>query len=184
VRTVYDVDGAARPDPLPETDAVRGPNGVLLAGDTPVLAQYVLAGGGTDVGGTLLASDAAGTSLFRVNGPVVILSHVTGLYKNDTWSGKKVTYQRVECTGGSVTVALQGDAALFKRPQTVTASEGGAVVGRAVIPVDGQTKLRVPLRPSRGEVCTVVFTVGRTAVPGPQDRRRLGAHFLSFTPHR
>jgi hypothetical protein len=52
-----------------------------------------------------------------------------------------------------------------------------------VIPVDGPTDLRVPLRPTRGKVCTVQFTVGRTAVPGSQDRRRLGAHFLSFNPH-
>jgi hypothetical protein len=183
VRTVYDVDGAGRPDPLPETDAARGSNGVLLADDKPVVAQYVLTGGGTEVGGTLLAHDDVGTDLYRVNGPVVILSHITGLYKNDTWSGKRVTYQRVECNGGSLTVALQGDAALFKRPQTVTATEGGAVVGHASIPVNGETKLRVPLRPSGGEVCTVHFTVGRTAVPGPQDRRHLGAHFLSFTPH-
>jgi len=41
----------------------------------------------------------------------------------------------------------------------------------------------VPLVPRNG-VCTVRFTVGRTAVPGPGDRRALGAHFLSFTPSR
>ncbi len=182
VRTVYDVDGAARPDPLPETDAVRAPNGVLLADDKPVIAQYVLVGGGVDVAGTRAAPpDQAGVELYRVNGPVVILSHVNGLYRNDTWSGARVTYQRVQCTGGSVTVALQGDASLFTRPQTVTATEGGAVVGHVAIPVDGQTNLEVPLRPSRDEVCTVQFHVGRTAVPGPQDRRRLGAHFLRFT---
>ena len=41
------------------------------------------------------------------------------------------------------------------------------------------TTLRVPLRPEHG-VCTVRYTVGRTAVPGPRDHRRLGAHFLTF----
>jgi hypothetical protein len=118
-----------------------------------------------------------------VNGAVVILSRVTGLYRNDTWSGPAVRYQRVECNGGSVSVLLQGDAGLFTTPQTVTAREGGAVVGHVRIPVEGQTTLRVPLHPSRG-VCTVRFAVGRTKVPGPQDRRRLGAHFLSFAYHR
>jgi hypothetical protein len=94
-----------------------------------------------------------------------------------------VPSQRVECTGGSVAVLLQGDAGLFTTPQTVTATEGGAVVGRARIPVEGQTTLLVPLHPSGG-VCTVRFAVGRTKVPGPQDGRRLGAHFLSFAYHR
>jgi hypothetical protein len=181
VRTVLDLEGAARPDPLPETDVTRAPNGVLLADGRPVLAQYVLAGGGTDIGGTRLVHDPVGVDLFRVNGPIVILSHVSGLYPNDTWSGRAVTYQRVQCTGGSLAVLLQGDAQLFPRPQTVVAREGGRTVGRVSIPVDGQTTLRVPLRPTGG-TCTVRFTVGRTAVPGPQDHRNLGAHFLSFTP--
>jgi len=180
VRTVYDVDGAARPDPLPETDASRAPNGVLLADGKPVVAQYVLAGGGVDVGGTRLVHDPVGVDLYRVNGPVVILSRVTGIYPNDTWSGRTVTYRRVQCTGGSLAVALQGDASLFTRPQTVVARENGAVVGRISIPVNGQTTLRVPLRPGAGSACTARFTVGRTKVPGPQDHRALGAHFLSF----
>ena len=82
--------------------------------------------------------------------------------------------------GGRLAVTLQGDEALFKQPQTVVATSGGRVVGRTSIPVNGQKVLRVPLRPSANRICTVRFTVGRTAVPGPQDRRRLGAHFLSF----
>ena len=179
VRTVYDVDGAALPDPLPETAATRSPNGVLMTASGPVHAEYVLADGAVELAGKLVASDPVGVDLYRVDGPVVILTHVTGLYPNDTWSGRQVDYQRVECAGGTLAVKLQGDAGLFTRPQTVVATEGGTAVGRASIPVTGETWLTVPLRP-RGSLCNVRFTVGRTAVPGPQDRRRLGAHFLDF----
>jgi hypothetical protein len=182
VGTVYDVDGAHPPDPLPETTATRAPNGVLTTGSGPVRAQYVLADGAVELAGKLVARDPVGVDLYRVNGPVVILTHVTGLYPNDTWSGRSVTYQRVECGGGTLAVTLQGDAGLFRRPQSVVASEAGTVVGRAVIPVDGVTTLRVPLRPEEG-VCTVRFAVAHTAVPGPRDRRRLGAHFLTFAYH-
>jgi hypothetical protein len=180
VRTVYDVDGAHRPDPLPEVEATRAPSGVLTtATGRAVRAQYVLADGAVELAGHVVARDPVGVDLYRVNGPVVILTHVSGLYPNDTWSRRTVTYQRVECTGGTVAVELQGDAGLFRRPQTVVATEHGAVVGRARIPVKGMTTLRVPLRPEHG-VCTVRYTVGRTAVPGPRDHRRLGAHFLTF----
>ena len=53
----------------------------------------------------------------------------------------RVTYQRVECTGGTLAVQLQSDPRLFTRPQTVVATEGGAVVGRATIPPTGETSL-------------------------------------------
>ena len=122
-------------------------------------------------------------ALYRVDGPIVIRNQVTGLYPNDTWSGKTVTYRRFECTGGSLAVELQADQKLFKTPQTVIATEHGNPIGRTAIPVAGITTMTVPLVPRNG-TCTVRFTVGRTAVPGPRDRRELGAHFLSFTPIR
>ena len=75
----------------------------------------------------------------------------------------------------------RGIESLFKTPQTVIATEHGNPIGRTIIPVTGVTTMTVPLVPRDG-ACTVRFTVGRTAVPGPQDQRRLGAHFLSFTP--
>jgi Dolichyl-phosphate-mannose-protein mannosyltransferase len=182
VRTVYDVDGAQPPDPLPEVTATQTPKGALVtARGEPVRAQYVLAD--VQLGGVRIATDPIGVSLYRVEGPVVILNRVTGLYPNDTWSGKTVTYRRVECDGGTLAVQLQGDASLFKTPQTVVATEHGSPIGRTVIPVTAITTMTVPLVPRNG-VCTVRFTVGRTAVPGPRDRRELGAHFLSFTPSR
>jgi hypothetical protein len=189
VRTVYDVDGAARPDPLPETAVTRQPNGELYtASGRPVRARYVLASGNVELAGKQVASDESGVDLYRVNGPVVILTGVHGLYPNDTWSGRTVAYQRVQCTGGSVAVQLQGDSRLFMRPQTVVATEGGEVVGRKTIPVSSQTTMTVPLRPAADGRCVVRFTVGRTLVPsrvlpGSRDTRPLGAHFLNFTYH-
>jgi hypothetical protein len=187
VRTVYDVDGANPPDPLPETAVNRKPDGTLATLDgKPVRAQYVLASGAVELAGKEIASDEAGVALYRVNGPVVILTRVRGLYPNDTWSGRSVTYQRVECTGGAVSVRLEGDPKLFKRPQTVTATENGRVAARRTIPASTQTTLLVPLHPASNGRCVVRFTVGRTLVPslvepGSSDTRALGAHFLNFT---
>jgi hypothetical protein len=186
VRTVYDVDDAQRPDPLPETNVRRRTDGVLaLADGRAVTAQYVLASGATELAGTVIGRDPVGVDLYRVNGPIVILTHVTGLWAGDTWSRKTVTYQRVECTGGKVAVTLQGDVKLFPDGQTVVASEAGAVVGRTRVPANGQTTLTVPLHPAANGRCVVDFTVGHTRVParvepGSSDPRALGAHFLNF----
>ena len=180
VRTVYDVEGAHPLDPLPEVAATQSRGGALtIASGAPALAQYVLSN--VEVGGKRVATDGVGVALYRVDGPIVILNRVTGLYANDTWSGKSVTYRRLECTGGTLAVELQGDERLFRTPQTVIATEHGNPIGRTLVPVTGVTTMTVPLVPRDG-TCMVRFTVGRTAVPGPQDERRLGAHFLSFTP--
>ncbi len=186
VGKVYDVDGVPTPDPLPEVVADRSSGGDLVTEGHPVRAQYVLASSTADVAGTRIGDDKQlGIGLYRVNGPIVILSRIGGLYRNDTWSGKTASYERVECTGGSLAVTLQGDDRLFKRPQTVVATEGDRVVGRATIPVSKETTLNVPLRPSADHRCAVVFTVGRTLVPGrvlpgSADPRPLGAHFLAW----
>jgi hypothetical protein len=106
-------------------------------------------------------------------------THITGLYPNDTWSGRSVTYTRTHCSGGHLTVALGSDPSLFTRTQVVTARERGHVVGRARIDPAGSASLAVALHPV-DSVCTVHFDVARTAVPGHGDRRALGAHFLAF----
>jgi Dolichyl-phosphate-mannose-protein mannosyltransferase len=185
VGTIYDVDAVHTPDPLPEVVANRSPAGDLVTAAGPVRARYVLASSTADVAGTRIAHDPLGVNLYRVNGPVVILSQIGGLYPDDTWSGKTASYQRVECTGGSLAVTLQGDPKLFRRPQTVIATEGGRIVGRATIPVSKETTLEVPLSPTADHRCAVLFTMGRTLVPervqpGSADRRSLGAHFLEW----
>jgi hypothetical protein len=110
-----------------------------------------------------------------------IAYRIDGLYPNDTWSGKRVTYTRLHCRGGRLTVDLAGDATLFSGRQTVSAE------GRSVSFQPSQTaSLTVPLRPGSDGTCRAVFTVTRTAIPalvvgGSRDTRTLGAHFNAFT---
>jgi hypothetical protein len=187
LRNVMNLAGPSA-DPLPQISVSRRADGVLLAGGKPMRAQYVLADGSSEVDGRTVAADPGiGLKLYRVDGPVILLTHVTGLYPNDTWSGKTVTYQRVRCKPGHLSVLLGSDPSLFSQTQTVVARAGGAVVGRVSVTPAGQATLTVPLAPARpGGSCTVRFTVTRTIVPkrvirGNTDDRPLGAHFLGFT---
>jgi hypothetical protein len=113
-------------------------------------------------------------ALRRTDGLVRIGYRVSGLYPNDTWSGKRVTYTRLRCTGGTVTAQMLRDPHLINGPQTVRA-EGRSVTFRS----SDAASLTVPLRP-HGGVCRAAFTVSPTAVPGPSDPRVLGVHFLAF----
>jgi hypothetical protein len=185
VDKVYDLD-VPPPDPLPATELSRRADGTLVAAGKPVRAQYVLALTTLDVKGHVVAPDGdLGVDLYRVDGQIVLLSHVSGLYP-DTWSHKTVTYRRVECTGGRLSVLLQSDPSLFARANAVAASEGGRVVGRASVTPTGTPTLTVPLRPVGG-VCTVRFTVARLENPAvvehTTDDRLVGVHFNAFTYH-
>jgi hypothetical protein len=178
VSTIYSYAVERIPDPLPETQLTKHGE-ELLAGGRVVRASYVLADGSVDLLGKRVAVDPGlGVTLYRVDGPLVVPVHVTGLYA-DTWSGPSVLYRRTHCSGGRLAVRLGSDPALFGRTQVVTAFEGGRVVGGAQIPPAGTAPLGVNLTPV-GNVCTVRFDVLRTAVPGGGDTRVLGAHFLAF----
>jgi hypothetical protein len=89
-----------------------------------------------------------------------------------------VTYTRFDCTGGTVAVALQSDAALYQEPSTVRVL-GTKVTG--TVPPDGRPHvLSASLTPVDGR-CVARFAVSPTKVPGPNDPRPLGLHFNSFT---
>jgi hypothetical protein len=163
-----------------ETGLMRGPDGRV------VHADYVLTDGTVDVGGRVVAQDARkGIVLRRIFGPLRQVSRVDGLYPQDTWSGREVTYTRLGCRGGSVVVTLQSDPSLFTRPTTVVASVGGREVARASVAPTATRQMRVPLE-RKGESCVVHFTVAPTAVPKVvtkgqnPDPRELGVHFTSF----
>jgi hypothetical protein len=191
VGTIYDTGEPLAGD-LPETplrtDRLTGL--MRTSNGKPVRAAYVLTDGTVSLQGRVVARDERkGMLLYAVHGPLRQTTRVEGLYPQDTWSGRTVTYTRLSCRGGTVTVELQSDPALFPKPNTVTATAGGRVVGRVAVAPRATRILRVPLTPRRG-TCAVRFTVGRTAVPAVvtsganADPRALGIHFnrFAYTP--
>ena len=126
--------------------------------------------------------------LYKTSGPLRQTSQVTGLYPNDTWSGRTVIYRRVNCSGGSLAITLRSDASLKTGPQTVTASELGHEVARVTLRPGATRKLDIPLS-EKGDVCAVVFTITPTAIPAVvthgvnPDGRVLGVHFNRFDYH-
>ncbi len=187
VRTFYRT-GAPLPGDLPETPVtVDSRTGVVDGlGGRPVRARYALTDGSLALDGRALGSDPrTGLVLYAVRGALKQASRVDGLWPQDTWSKRTVTYTRLACTGGTLTVELQSDKNLFPRPNTVIASEAGKEVGRVSVPGVGTRILHVPLRPA-GSRCRVHFTVLNTAIPAVvtngrnPDPRVLGIHFNSF----
>jgi hypothetical protein len=127
--------------------------------------------------GTTTSVQPAGVSAVRVS----------GLYPNDTWSGRTVTYERSLCERGRLSVSLSGDAGLFVEPTRIVARSNGAVEGRVRFRPEGGAVLSVPISPPAGSSdCRVIYTVTPTAVPAEvteglnPDPRVLGAHFNRF----
>ncbi len=185
VASVYTVDGPDAADGgLPETPVHERADGTLVAaGSTPRVAFAVSY---TDIAGTPVARDPQiGLALYRVNGPLVVLTRIRGLYANDTWAGRRVTYRRLRCTGGHLAVRLGTDEHLFSSAQLVTATSRGNLVGRIRVQPAEQPTFRVPLRPDAHHACNVTFTMWELKVParvqpGSTDTRRLGAHFFAI----
>jgi hypothetical protein len=166
--------------------AIDPHSGVIRADGRPVRERLVLADSSLTLDGDVVARDRRqGLAVYRVRGPLVSTTRVTGLYANDTWSGRRVTYRRLRCPGGRLAVLLSSDPSLFRRPQRVVARADGRVIGRARLAPTATRELVVPLRP-RGGVCRVAFEVAPTAVPRVVTRGRnpdprvLGVHFARF----
>jgi hypothetical protein len=179
VGTVYTVDG---PDPadggLAETPVRERADGTLVAasGRAPRVdyaVSYV------DIAGKPVTGDPRiGLTLFRVRGPLVILTRVTGLYPNDTWGGRRVTYRRERCSGGTLDVRVGTDAQLFDGVQTIDVTSGSRRTTIRVAPAE-QPTAHIPLDPLGG-VCTVAFVARTVRVPGHGDDRPLAAHYYAF----
>lgn len=143
-----------------------------------VRAEYAFTDGSVALDGYALARDEQlGLTLYRTDGPLISTTSVTGVY-NDQWSGPEVTYRRVRCDGGTLTVTLDSDPGLFDRTQTVEASSWDQSSIIRLQPSES-TRLRVFLTSMDG-VCTARFTVSPTKVPGGGDTRELGVHFRAF----
>jgi dolichyl-phosphate-mannose-protein mannosyltransferase len=177
------------PGGLPERRVRIDPKSgrVTLPDGSPVRDRFLLADSSFEPDGQLLGQDLGWrVRLWRVNAPLVAAVRVTGLYPNDTWSGRQVTYLRRRCKPGRLSVDLSSDDKLFLRPQTVVATSNGSVVGRVRLHGNRHVVLTVPVEPVPGtSECRVVYTVSPTAVPsevveGSTDHRELGAHFNLF----
>ena len=189
VGPIYYVGGAT-PGGLAETEVrIDQRDGAVRLVDTRSLEEeYVLLEStiAPDRGDVVAQDVALGMTLWHLDAPLVSSqTDITGLYPNDSWSGKQVTFTRQNCRGGTLAVALESDPALFTTPQTVTASVRGRVVERVRVPPLGSTVIHVPLEPESG-ACTVVFDIAQTRVPAEVtngengDTRELGVHFRNF----
>lgn len=150
-----------------------------------VQPRYLLADSGVTPDGVAVARDRMlGMTVWKLRGPLIQTTSVTGLYPHDSWSGKHVVWTRRRCRGGSLVVTLNSGPELFSGPNRVVAEVGGKRFS-ATIPRLGLTKMRIPLSPDT-PTCVVRFTVDRTLVPSVVtgganlDDRRLGAHFDLF----
>jgi hypothetical protein len=171
VGPVYDV-GAPIPGGLASTAVRVARDGSLTdTAGRPVRRRLVLVDGTLDVQGVKLASVAPlGLNLWEVSGSVHVLTKVTGLYANSTWSGPVVVYRRNDCAGGSVRVVLAGDPNIVRQQQTVRGNGVTRIVQPGVL-----TGMTVPLVD-----CGARFAVTPTRAPTKSEQRRLGIHFVSF----
>jgi hypothetical protein len=172
---------------LPEQTLKERSNGVLVdASGVPYRAAYALTAQSSYIKGDTVTDDkGTGMLLARVNGPLVVLARVTGIYPNDTWSGRHVRYVRRECTGGFVSVQLQSDPSLYTTDQVVTARAGKQVRSISIAPSTDPVPFVAPLQRHANGTCSVDFTTAKLRVPakvqlGSTDKRALGVHFLHF----
>ena len=164
---------------LPETAVTvdQSTGEVRRADGSVVRAAYALADSSVSLDGEPVARDPRlPLTVYRVGGPLISTTFVEGVY-NDQWSGSEVTWRRLRCRGGTLTVVLQSDPGLFDRPQTVVARTSRGRTSIRLRPHEtGDFEVR--LVPDNG-VCTVRFTVSPTKSP-PGDDRELGTHFRAF----
>ena len=175
--------GAPTPGGLAETEVrKRGSDGSYrtTTGEA-IRGPYVLVHDSIAPDGVPVARDPGrGMTLWRIDGPLIATTTtVEGIYPGDTWSGRRVTWTRKRCSGGTLMTTISSDPNLFRDDQLVTASIGGRVVARASVGPTEKRILAIRTQPSHGD-CRIVFEVARTRVPGGGDTRELGAHFSFF----
>ncbi|HSS74900.1 MAG TPA: hypothetical protein VLK53_15175 [Gaiellaceae bacterium] len=190
VGPVYNFAGQL--DGLPQATVVPdAKTGVLLvAGATPLSAQYVLTDTSQFLAGKQVAADSgAGMKLYRVDGKVRVIGSMSGIYP-DGWSGPTAGFTASDCPGGRLSMRLTGDPDLQPKPQTIVARSGDRVVGRIVVhPRHFHVPFSVPLVSSHN-VCSVQFTISPTAVPAEvfnrPDSRELGIRMedVRYEPSR
>jgi hypothetical protein len=174
---------AAVPGGLPQRHVGIDVRDGVLRGDDgePVSSPYLLTDDSLPFEGRVVARDELkGMRLFRTQGPARVSGLTHGVYV-DLWSEPTFTYRGFRCEGGTLRARLGSDSATFSRPQRVVAYVNDRAVARTRVRQDvEETILRVPLRARGDGICLVRFRVLDTAVPGPEDMRRLGVRVLGL----
>lgn len=121
-------------------------------------------------------------NLWRAELPWRVHSIVEGLFA-DEWSGPRLAFRCMRCTGQPLSVTLLGDASLGLGPQTVVVRTPGSPDREHLL--TPPQPLHVELSPGiRDGAGLVEFLVSPTAVPddvlGNGDRRELGALFTNL----
>jgi hypothetical protein len=181
IGTVYFVNDPL-PGGLPEQHAEFDPKtGFFTSEGRKIRAEYALVDKSVEPIGRLVASDTRkGIDVYRLRGPLRQAERVRGLFP-DYWAGPRIDYVRRGCTGGTLSVRLQGDVNLFNRPSQVVVRAYGKVVARTTVAQLAPEQLfRIPLRARNGE-CAATFAISPSTVPGGGDDRRLAIRVLDMT---
>jgi glycosyltransferase involved in cell wall biosynthesis len=191
---VYDL-GDPLPGDMPETHLTADQATGILRDATgkPIDDRYVLTSSAVALVGKAVASDPTKELvLYEIASPARKTTQIAGLYPEPSspWSSGHVTWQRSQCTGGTLTVALRSDPNLFS-DKTQTLAITGTIPAQPVrhVPSKAHTSLRLPLTPHNG-ICRVDFRISPTRRPidfGGTDSRSLGMHFDSIVyaqPHK
>jgi hypothetical protein len=145
-----------------------------------VHSRYIFADPLLEVAGRVVDRDPVlGTKLYKVDGPVRLLSRLDGVY-GDLVTGPEATYTRWRCRGGRLDVGLAAVPGLSTAPQKVTLSGAGRDRSVSVPPDGTEQSVTLPLSPRRG-VCTVRL-VADPPLQGP-DGRTIGVR-LSAVQYR
>jgi hypothetical protein len=167
------------PEPAVQADRASG----VIAG---VDADYVLADLRVLRVGTVVATDSSHQlALYRVQKPVRLATVITGWYP-DNWTAEHVTWTRAACTGGTLTLTLDTDSALYAGVVQHIAITGTTPTRIVALPPTATKQPVLRLTPRNGR-CVVRLHVYPSRVPAlspngnPNDTRRLGVRISAFT---
>jgi hypothetical protein len=164
------------------------PNGRVVYLGKPLRVRYALTDAWTKLRGAIAATnELTAMRAYRVNGPLVVIEQLQGLYP-DLWSSSSAIYRRYHCAGGSVRFTVETNSRLHRRRFGVTVFQHGVRTGRLTVPARPARKvLSIPLR-SRDGWCDVALQIpvrsATAATPG--DLRLLGLRFFRtrYVPSR
>jgi Dolichyl-phosphate-mannose-protein mannosyltransferase len=163
-------------DPYAQRIATILPDGHVEYLGGPVKLRYVLTDAWSKFRGDVVArNELTAMVTYRIDGPLVAIEHLQGLYP-DLWTSSFAVYRRYACAGGSLRLVVETNPVLHPRRFFVTVSQHGLETGRVAVPARPLRKvLSIPLR-SRNGFCEVGLQIpvasAKTVTPG--DLRDLG----------